>query len=122
MSWTSSTAHRKPTGTSDRYPATRAPAAHPDRKVNQDHRKASENRLTINFEQSLQRLKEIAERLEAEDTKLNEAMELFEEGVKLARSCQDALRLAEQKVQALTEQDGSVTARELNEGQQEGEE
>lgn len=83
--------------------------------ADKDNGQKSAKKLPVNFEQSLKRLKELSERLEAEDISLNEAMTLFEEGIKLARDCQNALRLAEQKVQTLIEKDGKIVQQELTE-------
>ena len=52
----------------------------------------------ISFEESLLRLKEIVDALEKGSTSLEESMKLFEEGSKLAASCYETLKKAEQKV------------------------
>lgn len=57
----------------------------------------------ISFEESLIRLKEIVEVLEKGSTSLEESMKLFEEGSKLAASCYDTLKKAEQKVTEISE-------------------
>ncbi len=57
----------------------------------------------ISFEESLIRLKEIVEALEKGSTSLEESMKLFEEGSKLAASCYDTLKKAEQKVTEISE-------------------
>jgi len=57
----------------------------------------------ISFEESLIRLKEIVEALEKSSTSLEESMKLFEEGSKLAASCYDTLKKAEQKVTEISE-------------------
>ena len=60
------------------------------------------------FEESLRELEEIVERLEAGDLPLEQSLELFEQGVKLSRSCQKRLDEAERKVEILLKgQDGS---------------
>ncbi|CAO0819757.1 Exodeoxyribonuclease 7 small subunit [Desulfarculales bacterium] len=53
------------------------------------------------FEQSLRRLEEIVDKLEDEDLELEEAIALFEEGVKLAEACGGRLDTAEKKVTLL---------------------
>lgn len=53
------------------------------------------------FEKSLARLEEVVKRLESTDLPLDEAMKLFEEGVKLSRDCQKQLEEAEGKVEIL---------------------
>jgi len=53
------------------------------------------------FEKSLTRLEEVVKRLESPDLSLDEAMKLFEEGVKLSRDCQKQLEEAEGRVEIL---------------------
>jgi exodeoxyribonuclease VII small subunit len=55
----------------------------------------------INLENSLANLESIVEELESGDLPLEKAMKKFEEGIKLTRGCQAALREAEQKVDIL---------------------
>ncbi len=61
------------------------------------------------FEKSLNQLETLVEGLEKGDVPLEEALKQFEQGIKLARNCQDALKDAELKVQQLLEtRDGAV--------------
>ena len=53
------------------------------------------------FEQSLARLEEIVKKLEQGECGLDESLKLFEEGAKLADSCNAFLDQAEQKVDIL---------------------
>ncbi len=53
------------------------------------------------FEQSLARLEEIVRKLEQGECGLDESLKLFEEGAKLADSCNALLDQAEQKVDIL---------------------
>ena len=53
------------------------------------------------FEDSLRKLQEIVEKLEKGDLPLEEAMECFTEGIRLAQSCHKKLEEAESKVQVL---------------------
>lgn len=63
------------------------------------------------FEKSLTRLEEVVKRLESTDLSLDEAMKLFEEGVKLSRDCQKQLEDAEGKVEILLKKaDGKIAA------------
>lgn len=54
------------------------------------------------LEQALDRLDEIARRLEAEELELAEALELYEEGVRLLRIADTALGAAEERIQKLS--------------------
>ena len=58
------------------------------------------------FEQSLQELENLVERMEKGDRSLEDSLKDFERGVALTRCCQEALKAAEQKVQQLIEQNG----------------
>ena len=59
---------------------------------------------TPDFEQALAELEAVVERLEHGELPLEEALTQFERGIALARSCQDALKQAEQKVEILLAQ------------------
>lgn len=61
---------------------------------------------TVNLEKSLSDLEELVEELESGDLPLEKAMKKFEEGIKLTRGCQAALKDAEQKVQILLKSAG----------------
>ena len=73
------------------------------------------------FEKSIEELEEIVRRLENGDATLDESLTLFEQGVKLAKSCQKMLDEAEIKVSVLTSNpDGSVGEREFTENTDKG--
>ena len=56
---------------------------------------------TTHFESQLEELETIVEQLEDGDLPLDEALKIFEKGVKLSRQCQQLLAEAEQKVTIL---------------------
>lgn len=58
------------------------------------------------FEAALKELEGIVTRMEAGDVNLEESLKLFERGVELTRTCQQALQTAEQKVQVLLDRQG----------------
>ena len=60
----------------------------------------------INLEKALTDLEEIVDELESGDLPLEKAMQKFEEGIKLTRGCQAALKEAEQKVEILLKSAG----------------
>ena len=60
----------------------------------------------FNLEKSLADLENLVEELESGDLPLEKAMEKFEEGIKLTRGCQTALKEAEQKVEILLKSAG----------------
>lgn len=67
---------------------------------------------TIDLEKSLADLEKLVEELENGDLPLDKAMQKFEEGIKLTRGCQLALREAEQKVEILLKNSGGEAALE----------
>ncbi|MGZ8136109.1 MAG: exodeoxyribonuclease VII small subunit [Methylococcaceae bacterium] len=61
------------------------------------------------FEDALAELEQLVSQLEQGDISLEESLKSFEQGVNLTRTCQKALQAAEQKVQILTEKNGTQT-------------
>jgi exodeoxyribonuclease VII small subunit len=55
----------------------------------------------ITFEHALERLNQIVDQLEAESVTLDQSLELFSEGKRLAEVCQTQLAAAEERVQTL---------------------
>lgn len=53
------------------------------------------------FESSLEALEEIVHKLERGDLPLEESLELFEQGIRLSRECQDRLSQAERRIEVL---------------------
>ncbi|MBZ5510736.1 MAG: exodeoxyribonuclease VII small subunit [Acidobacteriia bacterium] len=62
------------------------------------------------FEECLQRLEKIVDELEKGNVPLEQAIKLFEEGVKLSNSCRQELEAAEGKVEILLKQNGRLQA------------
>lgn len=56
----------------------------------------------MKFEESMQRLREIVDKLESGEETLENSMKLFEEGAKLSAQCYQMLDKAEQQVMELT--------------------
>lgn len=75
-----------------------------------------ESSTTAPFEQSLERLTQIVERLEDGELGLEESLALFEEGIRLARTAQERLDAAEKRVEELIAVDpnGEPQSRELD--------
>ncbi|MBF66383.1 MAG: exodeoxyribonuclease VII small subunit [Gammaproteobacteria bacterium] len=60
------------------------------------------------FEVSLEKLEALVARLEGGELSLEDSLTSFEEGIRLTRECQQALRTAEQKIALLTEKGEAV--------------
>jgi exodeoxyribonuclease VII small subunit len=59
------------------------------------------------FERSLAELEAIVDKLEQGDLSLDDSLRHFERGVQLTRTCQGALKQAEQKVEILLRRSGA---------------
>ncbi len=66
----------------------------------------TKKKTAVSFEESLQELEKLVEGMEQGDITLEESLKSFERGVQLTRTCQQALKEAEQKVQILLETNG----------------
>lgn len=77
----------------------------------------SQEKITLSdFETSLNELEELVRKLEQGELSLEQSLAAFEQGVRLTRSCQEALRTAEQRVQQVVEQsDGTIQSRVFRE-------
>ena len=73
------------------------------------------NTDTDTFESSTRRLGDIIEILEDENTTLEQALEIFEQGIKLTRTTQKMLQEAEQKVQLLLQNDDQPVFKDFEE-------
>lgn len=70
------------------------------------------------FEESIAELEQIVNLLESGDAPLDEAVTLFEKGMKISAKCHDQLEKAEQKVKLLTEnEDGTVNESDFSSGE-----
>ena len=63
--------------------------------------KRSSGGASQNFEASLASLEKIVRELEGGDLPLEKSLELFEQGVRLSRECQDRLNEAERRIEVL---------------------
>ena len=58
------------------------------------------------FEKALLNLEKIVNAMESGDLGLEDSLNQFEEGIKLAKSCQDTLSNAEKRIEKLIEKNG----------------
>lgn len=65
------------------------------------------------FEANMQKLAVIVEKIEGGELNLEEAMQQFEQGVKLTKECHQALQAAEQKVKILVAQAGDYQLKDF---------
>ena len=72
--------------------------------------------MKISLENSLKRLEEIVEILERGDTSLDDAVNLYEEGVQISKECAEKLKAAELKIKKLSRDiDGQFSLNESDE-------
>lgn len=72
---------------------------------------------TADFETNLSELETLVTQMEQGDLSLEQSLQAFEQGIKLTRECQQTLSQAEQKVQVLIEQNGTVEAIDFETGE-----
>lgn len=58
-----------------------------------------------NFESALEKLQNLVRELESGECSLEDSIKKFEDGMSLAKSCQDRLNQAEQKIEVLLKAD-----------------
>jgi exodeoxyribonuclease VII small subunit len=68
----------------------------------------------LSFEQAFGELEDIVRRMEAGDLTLDQAIALYERGMRLAQHCGDALDTAELQIRQLALVEGSTNADALN--------
>jgi len=68
----------------------------------------------LDFETAMRDLEELVERLEQGELPLEESLAAFERGVMLTRSCQTALKEAEQKVEILLKKAGEPSVEDFD--------
>ena len=61
-----------------------------------------------NFEESMKKLESIVNELENGNLNLDESVEKFEEGMKIAKQCNTILEDSEKKITILLEKDGEL--------------
>ncbi len=66
---------------------------------------------SVSFEQSMERLSHIVEKLEEGELPLEQSLQLFEEGVRLSRLAQERLDAAQQRIERLLTVDSQGRAR-----------
>lgn len=74
----------------------------------------SRRKSASHFEGAMEELEKLVEQMERGDITLEESLKAFERGIKLTRTCQQALQDAEQKVQILLEQNGQQSLEPFN--------
>lgn len=80
---------------------------------------AKTRKKELEFEEALQRLEEIVDKLEEGEVPLSQAVKLYEEGLRLSKVCLKQLNEAELRLKKITKNlDGSFTVEEYGDGDQ----
>lgn len=72
-----------------------------------------EEKNTMNFEEAMQGLEQIAGELEKGNLNLDESVAKFEEGMKLSKTCNDILEDAEKRISILIKNGEEVSEEEF---------
>lgn len=62
----------------------------------------------MTFEQALERLEEIVQKLESGNVSLDESIEIYQEGIMLSKQCSGMLQEAEGKVMAIVNKEQDI--------------
>lgn len=74
----------------------------------------------MSFEEAMEKLEEIVSRLESGDVQLEQAIELFQEGMRLSHLCGTKLEQVERKIEMLVEENGTLVKKPFTAGTDEG--
>ena len=85
----------------------------PKQKPKSEHAPAHAGGL--DFEEALNELENLVNKMEAGDLSLEQSLQAFEEGVKLTREAQARLNAAEQRVKILMEEQGELVEADFDE-------
>lgn len=69
---------------------------------------ATRKTALMDFEKSLEELEGLVTQMEKGELTLEESLKCFERGIELSRTCQTALRLAEQRVEKLVQKNAQT--------------
>ena len=69
---------------------------------------AKKEEKELNFEESLMELEEIVKKLEVGDVPLDEAIDEFNKAIKLAKTCDDKLKSAEEAITKLVNDNDEI--------------
>ncbi|CAM3992406.1 exodeoxyribonuclease VII small subunit [Mesobacillus thioparans] len=69
----------------------------------------------LNFEQAMNQLESIVEKLEEGDVPLEEAISFYKEGMELSKLCHDKLKNVEEQLAQIITEDGRTESFSINE-------
>ncbi|EZH67714.1 exodeoxyribonuclease VII small subunit [Bacillaceae bacterium JMAK1] len=69
----------------------------------------------LTFEQAMTNLEEIINQLEAGDVPLEQAIDMYQQGMKLSKQCHEQLQNVEKKMDQIVNEDGEVESFQISE-------
>ncbi|HEY0828199.1 MAG TPA: exodeoxyribonuclease VII small subunit [Bacilli bacterium] len=69
----------------------------------------NKEQINLSFEEAIEQLEEIVGKLENGDVALENAIELYQQGMKLSQLCSLKLQQVEKKIEMLVEEDGNFS-------------
>ncbi|MFD1138587.1 exodeoxyribonuclease VII small subunit [Paenibacillus urinalis] len=78
------------------------------------------NEQELNFEAAMTELEEVVNQLERGDVPLEQAIELFQRGMKLSQMCNQKLEQVERKIEMIVEEDGEFRKQPFGGNEDEG--
>ena len=69
----------------------------------------------LSFEESIEKLEDIANKLESGELDLDSSLKIFEEGIKISNNCSKMLEKAEKKITILLEDGKKITEENFEE-------
>ena len=76
---------------------------------------AEKKEKELSFEESLESLEEIVKKLETGEVPLDDAINEFNKAMKLAKSCDDKLKSAEEAITKLVKENGDIVDFQVDE-------
>jgi exodeoxyribonuclease VII small subunit len=74
----------------------------------------------LSFEEAMDQLEQLVAKLENGDVPLEQAIDLFQEGMKLSHLCSQKLEQVERKIEMLVEENGAFSKKPFSNGIDEG--
>ncbi len=72
--------------------------------------------IKLSFEEAMDQLEQLVAKLENGDVPLEQAIDLYQEGMKLSLLCSQKLEQVERKIEILVEENGTLTKKPFSSG------
>jgi exodeoxyribonuclease VII small subunit len=68
----------------------------------------TEEQKELSFEEAMEKLEEIVEKLETGDVPLEKSIDYYQEGMKLSKLCSDKLNMVQEKMTKIIDEHGEI--------------